>query len=279
MGYFHQAYCIYLDRHLSKCESGHISCKIRYQTPLTFYRSNTRKSFFSFPPILDHLFSNPFSYAFLFTSITHLTSSLKVLYLSHFLYLLIPLFSLYNCFSNPDTLSYVSLFTLSFYQSFDCLQISFPDISLLPFPATILHFLFISLVYSLCSISFTVQLPGAHEKAYSQTHTQISSMILPILVSLLSLSLSFLNPNLVQWKDKQTYTEVSTYHNNVPPNWLCLDGILSLWKGVSDSGLMRDVLSSLQTELLATLKGVEVRSKKANLQETGETPVKKNWFD
>ncbi|CAK6976205.1 glucocorticoid modulatory element-binding protein 1-like [Scomber scombrus] len=46
------------------------------------------------------------------------------------------------------------------------------------------------------------------------------------------------------------------------------DGILSLWKGVSDSGLMRDVLSSLQTELLATLKGVEVRSKKANLQET-----------
>ncbi|XP_042280294.1 glucocorticoid modulatory element-binding protein 1-like [Thunnus maccoyii] len=46
------------------------------------------------------------------------------------------------------------------------------------------------------------------------------------------------------------------------------DGILSLWKGVSDSGLMGEVLSSLQTELLATLKGVEVRSEKANLQET-----------
>ncbi|KAM3614022.1 uncharacterized protein V6R79_008672 [Siganus canaliculatus] len=46
------------------------------------------------------------------------------------------------------------------------------------------------------------------------------------------------------------------------------DGILSLWKGVSDSGLMGEVLSSLQTELLATLKGVEIRSEKANLQET-----------
>lgn len=43
-----------------------------------------------------------------------------------------------------------------------------------------------------------------------------------------------------------------------------------MWKGVVDSGLMGEVLSSLQTELLATLKGVEVRSEKANLQETGE---------
>ncbi|XP_037641715.1 glucocorticoid modulatory element-binding protein 1-like isoform X1 [Sebastes umbrosus] len=46
------------------------------------------------------------------------------------------------------------------------------------------------------------------------------------------------------------------------------DGVLSLWKGVADSGLMGEVLSSLQTELLATLKGVEVRSERANLQET-----------
>ncbi|KAF0045261.1 hypothetical protein F2P81_001790 [Scophthalmus maximus] len=46
------------------------------------------------------------------------------------------------------------------------------------------------------------------------------------------------------------------------------DGVFSLWKGVADSGLMGEVLSSLQTELLATLKGVEVRSEKANLQET-----------
>ncbi|KAM8870123.1 glucocorticoid modulatory element-binding protein 1-like isoform 2-T2 [Spinachia spinachia] len=46
------------------------------------------------------------------------------------------------------------------------------------------------------------------------------------------------------------------------------DGVLSLWKGVVDSGLMGEVLSSLQTELLATLRGVEVRSEKANLQET-----------
>ena len=48
--------------------------------------------------------------------------------------------------------------------------------------------------------------------------------------------------------------------------------MLSLWKGVADSGLMGEVLSSLQTELLATLKGVELRSEKANLQETGELP-------
>ncbi|CAJ1061588.1 glucocorticoid modulatory element-binding protein 1-like isoform X2 [Xyrichtys novacula] len=46
------------------------------------------------------------------------------------------------------------------------------------------------------------------------------------------------------------------------------DGVLSLWQGVADSGLMREVLSSLQTELLATLKGVEARSEKANLRET-----------
>lgn len=46
LGYFHQTYYIHLDTHLSKYESRHVSCKIRYQTPLTFYRSNTCKSFF-----------------------------------------------------------------------------------------------------------------------------------------------------------------------------------------------------------------------------------------
>lgn len=45
------------------------------------------------------------------------------------------------------------------------------------------------------------------------------------------------------------------------------DGVLSLWRSVADSGLMGEVLSSLQTELLATLKGVELRSVKAHLQE------------
>lgn len=39
---------------------------------------------------------------------------------------------------------------------------------------------------------------------------------------------------------------------------------------MADSGLMGEVLSRLQTELLATLKEVEVRSEKASLQETGE---------
>lgn len=42
---------------------------------------------------------------------------------------------------------------------------------------------------------------------------------------------------------------------------------------MADSGLMGEVLSSLQTELLATLKGVEARSEKSHLQETGELSV------
>ncbi|XP_029359252.1 glucocorticoid modulatory element-binding protein 1-like isoform X2 [Echeneis naucrates] len=46
------------------------------------------------------------------------------------------------------------------------------------------------------------------------------------------------------------------------------DGVLKLWQGVADSGLMGHVLSGLQTEFLTALKGVEVRSEKANLQET-----------
>ncbi|KAK5862507.1 hypothetical protein PBY51_017896 [Eleginops maclovinus] len=45
------------------------------------------------------------------------------------------------------------------------------------------------------------------------------------------------------------------------------DEVLGLWRGVADAGLMGEVLSSLQTDLLATLRGVEVRSEKANLQE------------
>ncbi|XP_030015191.1 glucocorticoid modulatory element-binding protein 1-like isoform X2 [Sphaeramia orbicularis] len=45
------------------------------------------------------------------------------------------------------------------------------------------------------------------------------------------------------------------------------DGVLNLWKCVADSGLMGEVLSSLQTELLATFKGVEVRCEKTKLQE------------
>lgn len=48
------------------------------------------------------------------------------------------------------------------------------------------------------------------------------------------------------------------------------DGVLSLWNDVADLGLMGDVLSSLQTELLATLEGVDVRSGRGGLQETGE---------
>ncbi|KAM4581350.1 glucocorticoid modulatory element-binding protein 1-like isoform 2-T2 [Odontesthes bonariensis] len=46
------------------------------------------------------------------------------------------------------------------------------------------------------------------------------------------------------------------------------DGVLSLWRDVADSGLMGEVLSSLQTEILTSLKGVERRSEKANLLDT-----------
>ena len=39
---------------------------------------------------------------------------------------------------------------------------------------------------------------------------------------------------------------------------------------MADIGLMGDVLSSIRTELLATLRGVEVRSDEASLLEAGE---------
>ncbi|XP_051921450.1 glucocorticoid modulatory element-binding protein 1-like [Hippocampus zosterae] len=45
------------------------------------------------------------------------------------------------------------------------------------------------------------------------------------------------------------------------------DGVLNLWKGVAECGLMREVLSGLQAHLLTTLKGVEVRNEKAELQD------------
>lgn len=66
------------------------------------------------------------------------------------------------------------------------------------------------------------------------------------------------------------HTEFLTHHNCFLPNPLSLDGILSLWKGVADIGLMGEVLSSIQTELVAALKEVEVRSERADLQETGD---------
>lgn len=62
------------------------------------------------------------------------------------------------------------------------------------------------------------------------------------------------------------------FFTNYVSNKLSLfsDGVLSLWNDVADLGLLGDVLSSLQTELLATLEGVDVRSGRGGLQETGE---------
>uniref|UniRef100_A0A4W5KDT6 GMEB1/2/Spe-44-like domain-containing protein n=1 Tax=Hucho hucho TaxID=62062 RepID=A0A4W5KDT6_9TELE len=48
---------------------------------------------------------------------------------------------------------------------------------------------------------------------------------------------------------------------------LPLDGSLSFWRGIADVGLMGEVLSSFRTELVAMLRGVEIRSEKAILQE------------
>ncbi|CAB1333715.1 unnamed protein product [Coregonus sp. 'balchen'] len=45
------------------------------------------------------------------------------------------------------------------------------------------------------------------------------------------------------------------------------DGSLSFWRGIAEVGLMGEVLSSFRTELVAMLRGVEVRSEKAILQE------------
>ncbi|XP_062322579.1 glucocorticoid modulatory element-binding protein 1-like isoform X2 [Osmerus eperlanus] len=45
------------------------------------------------------------------------------------------------------------------------------------------------------------------------------------------------------------------------------DETLGFWRGVADIGLMGDVLSSIRTELLATLRGVELRSDEASLLE------------
>uniref|UniRef100_A0A087X8T1 Glucocorticoid modulatory element-binding protein 1-like n=1 Tax=Poecilia formosa TaxID=48698 RepID=A0A087X8T1_POEFO len=46
-------------------------------------------------------------------------------------------------------------------------------------------------------------------------------------------------------------------------------GVMRLWRGVAESGLMVDVLSGLHAKLVNTLKGVELRSENGSLQETG----------
>ncbi|MEQ2307990.1 hypothetical protein AMECASPLE_023669 [Ameca splendens] len=51
-------------------------------------------------------------------------------------------------------------------------------------------------------------------------------------------------------------------------NGSSLNGVLSLWQTVAESGLMGDVLSGLDAKLGAALKGVELRSRKGSLQET-----------
>ncbi|XP_032413791.1 glucocorticoid modulatory element-binding protein 1-like [Xiphophorus hellerii] len=47
-----------------------------------------------------------------------------------------------------------------------------------------------------------------------------------------------------------------------------LGGVMRLWRGVAESGLMVDVLSGLHAKLVNTLQGVELRSENGSLQET-----------
>jgi len=49
-----------------------------------------------------------------------------------------------------------------------------------------------------------------------------------------------------------------------------LDGVWSLWKAVADSGLMGDVLVSIQNQLDAALTGLDLRMRDARLQARGE---------
>ncbi|KAI4889515.1 hypothetical protein NFI96_029720 [Prochilodus magdalenae] len=45
------------------------------------------------------------------------------------------------------------------------------------------------------------------------------------------------------------------------------DETLSLWRGIAEMGLMGEVVSTIRSELLAMLRGVELRSEQATLQE------------
>lgn len=76
----------------------------------------------------------------------------------------------------------------------------------------------------------------------------------------------------IKRKDKHICTEFSRYHYNALHNWSFVDGVLGLWKGVADCGMMGEVLSTLQTELFSTFKRVELHSEHGNLQEAGKCP-------
>lgn len=49
-----------------------------------------------------------------------------------------------------------------------------------------------------------------------------------------------------------------------------IEETLSFWKGIADVGLMGEVVSNIRTELLEMLRGVQLRSDQANLQDVGE---------
>lgn len=82
---------------------------------------------------------------------------------------------------------------------------------------------------------------------------------------------------LTKRKDKHAHTCIDFLisHYNALPIWPPVDGVLTLWKGVADCGMMGEVLSSLQNELFSTFKRVELRSENGNLQETGKCP---QWY-
>lgn len=161
------------------------------------------------------------------------------------------------------------MFPSSIYYSFNSLDVTSRHFPAPHFTSFIAHFLFIllCLFHPLSPISFFLPNPTAHIWVHAFAHILKSSHHNLAYTTFLYFSVAFCYFEM-KW---QTNTHIhSSPHIIIMSNWLPSDGILSLWKNVADSGLMGEVLSSLQTELLGTLKGVEVRSKKAKLQETGE---------
>lgn len=44
---------------------------------------------------------------------------------------------------------------------------------------------------------------------------------------------------------------------------------MNFWKGIADVGLMGEVVDNIRTELLEMLRGVQLRSEQAALQDAG----------
>ena len=56
----------------------------------------------------------------------------------------------------------------------------------------------------------------------------------------------------------------------IPPSTVLFpEETLNFWKGIVDVGLMGEVVTNISTELLEMLKGVQLRSEQAAVQDSG----------